>query len=117
MNSLYVSSNTGHMFGEMLLVLNVSASTRSYMLSNRSSSFASSVSTTIGIIISCTWARISGFESTAFTTVAIVFATPIAANVLSSFASFSMTESRSMARLSVSSALWLSRARRAYVSH
>ena len=87
------------------------------MLSNRSRSFASSVSFTIGMTISCTCARISGFESTAFTTVVIVLATPIAAKVLSSLPSLSIACSSSIAWPSASSALWLSRARRAYVSH
>ena len=36
LKSVYVNSNTGHMFGEMDASLNVRLSTNSYMLSNKS---------------------------------------------------------------------------------
>jgi hypothetical protein len=81
-NSSYVNSNTRHIFGEMLRDLKVRLSTSSYTLSNRSlgvtsehialhvscsdyvpRTFFSRVSWMIGMMTSCTWARISGEES------------------------------------------------------
>ena len=48
LNNLYVSSNTGHIFGEIVRSLNVRLSTKSYMLLKRSKPLVSSDDHSVG---------------------------------------------------------------------
>jgi hypothetical protein len=85
------------------------------MLSKRSRSLFSRVKTMTGMTISWIWVKISGELSTEEMMVLMVFATPMAAKVLSS--STSLRRVSSSAFSSMWSCTALSRARRMYDSH